>query len=82
MNQDSYVGKDFEKSDPVPTYVYQCATCGDTEQDFPMSRKPESVACPDCQGTADYAFTSPHLGAGSGTAFGSFDATTKTAEPT
>ncbi|MDN5736768.1 MAG: zinc ribbon domain-containing protein, partial [Brevibacterium aurantiacum] len=64
----------------VPTYVYRCTTCGDTEQDFPMSRKPESVTCPDCHGTADSAFTSPHLGAGSGTAFGVIDTTKKTAD--
>ncbi|MDN6746873.1 MAG: zinc ribbon domain-containing protein [Brevibacterium sp.] len=80
MHQGSYVGNDFEKSDPVPTYVYRCTTCGDTEQVFPMSRKPESVTCPDCRGTAVSAFTSPHLGAGSGTVFGVIDATKKTAE--
>ncbi|AOP52122.1 hypothetical protein BLSMQ_0404 [Brevibacterium aurantiacum] len=45
-----------------------------------MSRKPESVTCPDCHGTADSAFTSPHLGAGSGTAFGVIDTTKKTAD--
>ncbi|TSI15031.1 FmdB family zinc ribbon protein [Brevibacterium aurantiacum] len=64
----------------MPTYVYRCTTCGDTERDFPMSRKPESVACPDCHGTAESAFTSPHLGAGSGTAFGVIDAKKKTAD--
>ncbi|WP_262908303.1 FmdB family zinc ribbon protein [Brevibacterium zhoupengii] len=61
----------------MPTYVYRCTTCGDTEQESPMSRKPESVTCPGCHGTAESAFTSPHLGAGSGTAFGVIDATRK-----
>ncbi|SMX92892.1 MULTISPECIES: FmdB family zinc ribbon protein [unclassified Brevibacterium] len=64
----------------MPTYVYRCESCGDTEQAFPMSRKPEAVTCPDCHGTAVSAFTSPHLGAGSGTVFGDIDATKKTAE--
>lgn len=80
MHKDSYVGNDFEKSDPVPTYVYRCTSCGDTEQDFPMSRKPETVMCPDCHETAAYAFTSPHLGAGSGTTFGVIDDAEKTAD--
>ncbi|GAA1855079.1 FmdB family zinc ribbon protein [Brevibacterium marinum] len=64
----------------MPTYVYRCTTCGDTEQVFPMSRKPESVTCPDCRGTAVSAFTSPHLGAGSGSVFAAVDATKRTAD--
>lgn len=64
----------------MPTYVYRCRDCGDTQQSFSMKEKPDSIPCPGCSATAPSVFTPPHLGAGSTTAHKLMDATKKTAE--
>lgn len=64
----------------MPTYVYRCTDCGESQQSFPMSEKPSSIPCPQCHEPARSVFTAPHLGAGSTTAHRLIDATKRTAE--
>ncbi|WP_140955373.1 zinc ribbon domain-containing protein [Brevibacterium sp. XM4083] len=80
VRSDSRPSTSEVRGDAVPTYVYRCDACGDTEQTFPMLEKPSTIACPRCAGRARSVVSSPHLGAGNTPAHRLLDATAATAD--
>lgn len=64
----------------MPTYVFRCDECGDTEHSFAMAEKPSSLPCPTCRGIARSVVASPHLGVGNTSAHRLIDATKRTAD--
>ncbi|WP_453984993.1 FmdB family zinc ribbon protein [Brevibacterium casei] len=64
----------------MPTYLFRCDDCGDTERAFTMAAKPDSIHCPDCQGAARSVVASPHLGVGGSPAARLIDTTERSAE--
>ncbi|KZE17034.1 FmdB family zinc ribbon protein [Brevibacterium casei] len=64
----------------MPTYLFRCDACGDSERVYPMADKPGSIPCPGCSGRARSIVGSPHLGAGSSQAKQLIESTERSAE--
>ncbi|GAA0037509.1 FmdB family zinc ribbon protein [Brevibacterium metallidurans] len=64
----------------MPTYLFRCDDCGDTERAFTMAAKPDSIHCPGCQEPARSVVASPHLGVGGSPAARLIDTTERSAE--
>lgn len=63
----------------MPTYLFRCATCGDTERAFPMASVPATLDCPACGASARRRPTGAVLGVGTSPAMRLLDATARSA---
>lgn len=63
----------------MPTYLFRCPTCGDTERSFPMAGVPDTLDCPVCATPAQRRPTGAVLGVGNGQAMRILDASARTA---
>jgi putative FmdB family regulatory protein len=48
----------------MPTYDYQCATCGPFRDSYPMSAFADPQPCPGCEAPSPRALTVPSLAGG------------------